>query len=121
MQIRHLDRTRLSHEYGLDSQRLVPWAELNAPFEGAWCVVRAGTASTRHNHHEHEIFIAISGEATVESDTDQRTLHPGDVVLFLPGVAHRVINDGDTDFEMYSIWWDQDLSHSFISRSRQAG
>ena len=83
--------------------------------------MRAGTASTRHYHHEHEIFIGISGEATVESDTERRTFRAGDVVLFPPGVAHRVINDRDTDFEMYSIWWDQDLSRAYIVLSQQAG
>ena len=34
-----LQRDRLQHEYGVDVQRLVPWAALNSPFEGAWAVV----------------------------------------------------------------------------------
>ena len=37
----------------------VPWAALNAPFEGSWVVVPAGGATGTHEHHEYEIFIAM--------------------------------------------------------------
>ena len=40
MEIRRLDRAKLVKAYGLDSERLLPWPALNAPFEGAWCVTR---------------------------------------------------------------------------------
>ena len=47
MEIRRLDRAALGPVNNW-SQRLVPWAALNAPFEGAWCVVRPGGESQRH-------------------------------------------------------------------------
>ena len=52
MEIRRLDRASIGPENS-HVQRLVPWAPLNAPFEGAWCVIRPAhrsrtlTTSTR--------------------------------------------------------------------------
>src|SRR5437667_134322 len=60
VEIRNLDRANLTKAYGLDSQRLLPWPALNAPFEGAWCILRSGDESTQHSHHEYEIFIAMT-------------------------------------------------------------
>lgn len=116
-----LERDKLQPEYGVDAQRLQPWAVLNAPFESAWAVVRAGTHSTLHSHHEHEIFVAVRGEAVIECDGDQTPFRTGDVAFFKPGLLHRVLNDGDEDFEFYSIWWDQSMAQRFISQDRRGG
>ena len=45
MEIRKFDRTNLKPDNGLAAQRLLPWPELNAPFEGSWCVVAPGSES----------------------------------------------------------------------------
>jgi mannose-6-phosphate isomerase-like protein (cupin superfamily) len=119
MHIRKLDRAGLRHENGLDAQRLLPWTALNAPFEGSWCVVRPGTASTPHSHHESEIFIAVSGEATLDSAGERARFVAGDIVFFPPGVEHQVLNDGAQDFEMYSVWWDLDMGRRFADRHQQ--
>lgn len=116
MDIHSLDRAGLVHENGLDAQRLLPWPALNAPFEGSWCVIRPGTASTAHAHHEYEIFIAMNGSAVLESQGQRTPFAAGDVVHFPPHVEHRVINEGDTDFEMYSVWWDPDMARRFTER-----
>jgi quercetin dioxygenase-like cupin family protein len=121
MEIRRLDRAQLQHEYGVDGQRLLPWPALNAPFEGAWCVIRPGTASVPHAHDEYEIFIAIAGEAVVEADGERAALAPGDIVRMRPGMEHRVVNDSDRDFEMYSVWWDEDMTERFAARHRNGG
>ena len=113
-----LRRDAFTHEYGVDVQRLVPWATLNAPFEGAWAVVRAGTESTLHSHHETEIFIAVRGECVVECDGARSPFRVGDVALFQPGQEHRVLNAGDTDFEFYSVWWDDAMAETFLTRRR---
>lgn len=115
MQIRKLDRARLQHENGLKAQRLFPWPILQAPFEGSWCVISPGTASTPHEHHEYEIFIALSGEAVIDHDGERFPFSTGDIAHFLPGERHSVINDGDTDFEMYSIWWDVSMAQWFAN------
>ncbi|MGY0231552.1 cupin domain-containing protein [Longispora urticae] len=116
MEFRRLDRDNLTHEYGLDSQRILPWPVLNAPFEGAWCVVAPGTSSTPHSHHEYEIFIAVSGEAVLESDGRRAPFREGDVVHFVPGTRHEVINESDTDFQFFSVWWDAEMTERFAER-----
>ncbi len=119
MEIRRLDRDRLRHENGLDAQRLLPWSALNAPFEGSWCVIRPGTASTAHAHHEYEIFIAVSGEAIVRAGAEHTRFAAGDIVFFPPGIEHEVTNEGAVDFEMYSAWWDEEMAQRFTIRRRE--
>jgi mannose-6-phosphate isomerase-like protein (cupin superfamily) len=121
MEIRPLNRACLTHENGLDAQRLLPWSALSAPFEGSWCVLRPGTASTAHAHHENEIFIAVQGCAVLESGGSRESFFAGDIVYFPPHTEHRVVNDGDTDFEMYSIWWDAHMAAGFIARYPSEG
>jgi mannose-6-phosphate isomerase-like protein (cupin superfamily) len=118
IEVVRLNRNSLVHEYGVDTQRLQPWAVLNAPFEASWAVVRAGTASTRHSHHEHEIFVAVRGEAVIECEGERAAFATGDVAFFAPGLRHQVINDGSEDFEFYSVWWDEEMAGRFISRNR---
>lgn len=115
-----LRRDQFTHEYGVDVQRLVPWAALNAPFEGAWAVVRAGTDSTLHSHHETEIFIAVRGDAVVECDGARAPFRVGDVALFQPGQQHRVLNAGEVDFEFYSVWWDEAMAVGFLEKRTTA-
>ncbi|BCJ51445.1 cupin [Actinoplanes sp. NBRC 14428] len=114
--VRRLDRERLEPAYGLLGQRLLPWPALNAPFEGAWCVLRAGTGSTPHAHHEYEIFIAVSGAAEVVVGDERRPFVAGDVVRLPPGTPHQVVNDGPDDFEYYGVWWDAEMAASFVAR-----
>jgi len=121
MEIRKLDRDAMPEEYGVSVQRLVPWAALNAPFEGAWCVIAPGKATDAHSHHEYEIFIAISGEGALEAEGERRSFLPGDIVHFPPGVHHQVINAGSEDFQFYSVFWDTDMSEKFAARHAVAG
>jgi mannose-6-phosphate isomerase-like protein (cupin superfamily) len=116
IEIRRLARADLTRAYGLDSERLLPWAALNAPFEGAWCVVRPGDVSDAHSHHEYEIFIAMTGSAVLEVDGERGDLLAGDIAHLTPGSTHRVRNEGDADFEYYAIWWDTDMSGRFTAR-----
>ena len=114
-----LQRDRLRHEYGTDTQRLQPWDVLDAPFESSWAVVRAGTRSQLHAHHEHEIFVAVRGEAEVECGGERTAFRAGDVAFMPPGAEHRVLNDGGQDFEFYSIWWDDEMAAAFGARERR--
>lgn len=116
VEIRNLDRDHLTRAYGLDAQRLLPWPALNAPFEGAWCILRSGDTSTPHSHHEYEIFIAMTGSAELDVDGERYGFAAGDIVHLPPGCTHKVVNDGPEDFEYYGIWWDADMSAEFLSR-----
>jgi mannose-6-phosphate isomerase-like protein (cupin superfamily) len=114
--IRSLDREHLTRAYGLDSQRLLPWPVLNAPFEGAWCILRPGEESTPHAHHEYEIFIALAGSGVLIVDDERRPFAAGDIAHLTPGSRHRVVNDSGQDFEYYGIWWDTEMSAAFVAR-----
>ena len=113
----HLQPDNLLHEYGLHTQRLFPWDVLNAPFESSWALALPRTRSTLHSHHEHEIFIAVNGEAVIESEGERAPFRAGAIVYFRPGQAHRVVNDSGADFEMYSIWWDAAMAERFGTSS----
>lgn len=113
--ISRLDRENLVHEYSVDTQRLMPWAVLNAPFEVSYAVCRANTVSKLHTHHEQEIFVAVSGECIVECGGERQPFRAGDVCYFTPGQLHRVHNHNDEDFVFTSIWWDPDMSHRFLA------
>jgi mannose-6-phosphate isomerase-like protein (cupin superfamily) len=116
IEIRTLDRAHLTQAYGLDSERLLPWPALNAPFEGAWCILRAGGESTPHSHHEYEIFIAMTGRAKLVVDGKDVPFVAGDIVHLPPGCTHQVVNDAGEDFEYYGVWWDSEMSEKFLAR-----
>jgi mannose-6-phosphate isomerase-like protein (cupin superfamily) len=120
VEIRKLDREKLKLDNGLDAQRLMPWPALNSPFEGSWCVVSPGAASGPHQHHEYEIWIAMTGQAEIICDGEGVPFTAGDVVHFLPGAHHQVVNNGTADFQMYSLWWDAELAERFATRSRES-
>ncbi|MGW5049587.1 cupin domain-containing protein [Actinokineospora sp. NPDC004072] len=114
MRIRKRDRAKLSPAYGIEGERLLPWPALTAPFEGAWCVVRPGGESVAHDHHEHEIFIAMAGRARLVVDGEAHEFAAGDIAHLPPGCTHRVVNDSVADFEYYGIWWDAAMSARFL-------
>ncbi|WP_238014772.1 cupin domain-containing protein [Dactylosporangium sp. AC04546] len=120
MRIRHLDRAAL-HPDNAYSQRLLPWPELNAPFEGAWCVVNPHSATTAHAHHEYEIFIAVSGQGVLASAGERVPFVEGDVVHFPPHVEHQVVNETDEPLQFYAVWWDAPMTAVFAERHGSHG
>ena len=121
MEIVKLDRENLKPDNGLRAQRLFPWTALNAPFEGSWCVVPPGASSGAHGHHEYEIWVAMTGRAEIVTEEGRVPFVEGDVVHFPPNLRHQVVNEGDTDFQMYAIWWDAELTDRFSERHRSQG
>ncbi|MEN4533442.1 class I tRNA ligase family protein [Pantoea agglomerans] len=115
-----LNRNELNFENNLFAQRLLPWPELNAPFEGSWCVIKPGAESTPHLHHEHEIFIAVKGSAFIRCEGEDTIFETGDIVQFNPHTKHSVINNSEMDFEMYSVWWDKNMSGNFLRSDSQS-
>ncbi|MEO6700906.1 MAG: cupin domain-containing protein [Jatrophihabitantaceae bacterium] len=115
MEIRSLDGADLQSEYGVLTQRLLPWPQLRTPFEGAWAVLEPGAATTPHAHHEHEIFIAASGTATITSDGQLRPFNAGDTAYLPPGEVHQIVNVGESEFRMYSVWWDPQMAERFTA------
>jgi mannose-6-phosphate isomerase-like protein (cupin superfamily) len=119
--IRKLESENLTRAYGLDLKLLQPWQGLDAPFRGAWCVLRPGDESMAHAHHEHEIFIGMSGRAEVVSSDGRYEFVAGDIAFVRPGVEHQVVNKNDEDFSYYAIWWDRGMSAEFLARESRQG
>lgn len=119
MEIRSLDRDSLCAEYGVLTQRLLPWPQLNTPFEGAWAILEPGASTTPHAHHEFEIFIAASGTATISSNGTSRPFVAGDTAYLPPGETHQIVNVGDEEFRMYSVWWDPQMAERYQSINSQ--
>jgi mannose-6-phosphate isomerase-like protein (cupin superfamily) len=115
--IRKAEHENLTRAHGLDLKLLQPWHGVDAPFSGAWCVLRPGDASEPHAHHEPEIFIAMTGRAQVAGDGRCHEIVAGDIVFVRPGVEHRVVNEHDEDFSYYAIWWDRAMSQEFLTRA----
>jgi mannose-6-phosphate isomerase-like protein (cupin superfamily) len=118
MEMRKFDRANLLPDNGLAATRLMPWPELNAPFEGSWCVVPPGTESGAHSHHEYEIWVAMTGSAEIICDGQRMPFVAGDIVHFRPRSHHQVVNTGDAEFQMYAVWWDSEMTNRFAARAR---
>ncbi|MFL6162614.1 MAG: cupin domain-containing protein [Jatrophihabitantaceae bacterium] len=120
MDVRILDTENLQAEYGVLTQRLLPWPALRAPFEGAWAVLQPGAVTTPHAHHEHELFIATQGSATISSNGEVRPFNAGDTAYLPPGELHQIVNVGDGEFRMYSLWWDPEMAARFSAETEAA-
>ena len=106
----------LQHEYGLDGKRLLPWEGLTAPFGGAYCVVIKGSTSMDHVNMpegEEELFIAISGKATVRIGDQSFLMEKGDTAFIPAGSGHYVENSFDEDFHFFTIWWNEQTVQQF--------
>jgi mannose-6-phosphate isomerase-like protein (cupin superfamily) len=119
--IRRLEPENLAREHGLDLKLLQPWQGLNAPFHGAWCVLRPGDVSMTHAHHEHELFIGMSGRAELVTGERRHEFAAGDIARMRPGVEHSIVNRHDEDFSYYAIWWGREMSADFLAREPGQG
>jgi mannose-6-phosphate isomerase-like protein (cupin superfamily) len=115
MDIHRLENELVSRNYGLDFKLLLPWPGLNAPFRGAWCVVRPGDVSEAHAHGEHEIMIGMTGRGVLVSAGQRVDFNAGDIVHMPADITHSVRNELDEDFSYYSIWWDRAMSAEFLA------
>lgn len=118
--LRKINWDQLQHEYGLDGQRLLPWDDLIAPFGGAWCVVRKGTASLLHVNEpadEEELFIAISGQAQVWLGEQMYIMEKGDQLYIPAGMPHYVNACFDDDFHFYTIWWNKNGTEQYLKKN----
>lgn len=116
MLIKRLSDQTLSHEYGLDGVRTFPWANVNAPFGSAYCIVAPHSTSLDHVNQpadEDELFIGIEGKAVVIIGDEEFEVTKGDQVFIPQGLRHFVRNDSDTPFHFYTIWWNDGGVESF--------
>lgn len=75
------------------------------PFDVQLRRVPAGAAICPLHAHavQWELFVVISGTATVRTEAGRETVGPGDVFLQTPGTAHQIINTGSDQFSVWVI------------------
>ena len=76
------------HPFDLQLRRVPPGA--------AVCPLHAHTA-------QWELFVVVSGEATVRLGDTRHVVHAGEAFVHAPGTAHQMTNTGDVDFVFYVI------------------
>lgn len=58
----------------------------------------------QHAHGvQWELFVVLSGTATVRVDSETHAVQAGEAFVQPPGVAHQIINTGSVDFVFYVI------------------
>lgn len=111
------DAGALTFEYGLDGIRLLPWPGLNAPFGGAYCIVRPGSTSLEHVNSpddEEELFICVAGCAEVIVGDERMAARQGDIIFIPRGVPHYVHNPSDEPFHFYAVWWNRQTAGRYL-------
>jgi len=75
------------------------------PFDLQVRRVPSGAAVCPQHAHtvQWELFVVLSGTATVRTDAKTHAVHAGEAFLQPPGVAHQIINTGSEDFIFYVI------------------
>jgi mannose-6-phosphate isomerase-like protein (cupin superfamily) len=112
---RRCEPENLVREHGLDLKLLHPWPGLATPFRGAWCVLRPGDRTDRHQHREQELFIGIAGRAEVVVGGQTHVMAAGDLMLMPGNVDHHVQNPHEEDFSYYAIWWDGVMAEEYLA------
>jgi uncharacterized cupin superfamily protein len=76
------------HPFDLQVRRVPPGA--------AVCPLHAHTV-------QWELFVVLSGSATVRVDDERHSVRTGDAFVQAPGTAHQIINTGTEDFIFHVI------------------
>ncbi|MEO7413965.1 MAG: cupin domain-containing protein [Opitutaceae bacterium] len=76
------------HPFDLQVRRVPPGA--------AVCPQHAHTV-------QWELFVVLSGTATIRADHETHTVQAGEAFVQPPGVAHQIINSGTEDFVFHVI------------------
>lgn len=69
-----------------------------------WLEVPVGVSEELRSHEEAEqVYIVVSGTATMSATGDTRRVEVGDLVLIPPATDHAVANDGDEPLALVSV------------------
>jgi len=72
--------------------------------------------------HEHveQILFNFSGTGQAILDGQESKFNPGDVVIVTPGTKHNLINTGDTDMKIYTVYVPANHIDGTIHPTKQA-
>ncbi|GLR46232.1 hypothetical protein GCM10007880_67500 [Mesorhizobium amorphae] len=114
MYMKQIDRSVMCPEYGVLVCRLLellPKQHLPKPvatgFGTSIVEVVPGAAVDLHSHHEHELWVLISGSGLFEAD-GQTTPVSGTTLFYIPPHELHTIRNTDPEISLnfLSIWWD---------------
>ncbi|ANT54405.1 hypothetical protein A6B35_30640 (plasmid) [Mesorhizobium amorphae CCNWGS0123] len=109
MYMKKIDRSVMRPEYGVLVCRLLE--HLPKPvatgFGTSIVEVVPGGAVDLHSHHEHELWVLISGSGLFEAD-GQTTPVTGTMLFYIaPHQMHAIRNtDPEISLNFLSMWWD---------------
>jgi mannose-6-phosphate isomerase-like protein (cupin superfamily) len=94
-------------EGGPVEQATLPFPALQpAAIEVARWIVAAGTANHVDVHNSREVWVVVSGQATVTwGEGHKRRTGPCDVMAFDSRTPHQLRNDGDEALVAVSVYW----------------
>lgn len=109
MLIHRLQRDSFSEAYGIRCQSVHPWQDQTAaPFAATWCVVEPGKVARAHEHHEHEVFVIMSGRGLMRVDDETTEVGPGDVIFIPAWGVHELTNlDAEEDLCFLDLCWEK--------------
>ena len=63
----------------------------------AEATIAAGDSVSEHYHKvTEEFYFILSGTGLMKINDEEEQVHPGDTVIILPGMRHKISNNGNT-------------------------
>jgi mannose-6-phosphate isomerase-like protein (cupin superfamily) len=106
---KQIDHSLMRTEYGVLVCRLLEHLPdgLSPGFGASVVEVAPGGAVDLHGHHEHELWVVISGHGEFEADGRLRPVSETTLCYMQPNQQHTIRNDSqDSSLKFLSIWWD---------------
>jgi mannose-6-phosphate isomerase-like protein (cupin superfamily) len=75
------------------------------PFRSSQFVVEPGRATSVDRHAVEEMWIVLSGTGTLLFEGTACPISPGDIIHFDSFQTHQVLNDGEGELVIISLWW----------------
>jgi mannose-6-phosphate isomerase-like protein (cupin superfamily) len=98
--------SQLIKEYGVHANRFSKiFANMNAPFEMAYFIVKPGEKTDKHNHFEKEIFFCLEGKGICETDDRIFKFSKHNTWILMPYQNHVISNRGDNNTVLMAVWW----------------
>jgi mannose-6-phosphate isomerase-like protein (cupin superfamily) len=76
-----------------------------APFKASYFIVEPGGTTEPDQHEVLEIWMIARGRGVITYDGHDIPVTKGDMVYFESNRSHIMVNDGDEDAEIFSVWW----------------
>jgi mannose-6-phosphate isomerase-like protein (cupin superfamily) len=77
-----------------------------APFNASWFSIEPGGTTELDQHDVLEIWMIARGRGVITYDGNEVPVSKGDMLYFDSQHPHIMLNDGDEQVEIYSVWWE---------------